>query len=262
MSGVLYTLGRMAAGRAYDHWAPHFDAWQQAFGGPYDALILPRLLALLDRYAPGARRVADLGIGTGELVVALARRGFTVVGVDVSRPMLEVARAKIATAGLAAAPALVEQDIRALTLEAPVDAALCVYTVVNQLVEDGDLDRLLGAVARALVPGGLFVFEVNLPAAYARFWSGADAVEADGTRIRRSHRRLAGARILEAEVTIETTDGCVRHDRILQRPYDDAELAAAVARNGYAGLARERFDPFDDTGEATKALWAVQRARA
>jgi len=247
---------------AYDRFAPHFDAWQKALGGPYDDLVLPRLLALLDRYAPAARRVADLGSGTGDLVVALARRGFAVVGADVSRPMVEMARAKIVAAGFAHPPELTVQDIRALALDPPVEAVCCVYTVVNQLVDDGDLDRLLAAVACSLVPDGLFVFEVNLPAAYARFWSGVDAVEAGGVRIRRSHRRLPGRRILEAEVTIETGDGRIRYDRIPQRPYGDAELEEAVRRAGYTVRTVERFDPFADTSEPTKALWAVQRRRA
>ena len=95
----------------YDVFARHFDAWQQAFGGPYDDLILPRVLAALARHAPPVRRVADLGIGTGDLVVALARAGYAVVGVDRSPAMLAVARAKVAAASPppAAAPVLVQQ---------------------------------------------------------------------------------------------------------------------------------------------------------
>jgi hypothetical protein len=50
---------------SYDQFAPHFDAWQRAFGGAYDDLILPRLLAALGRHPRPVRRVADLGIGTG-----------------------------------------------------------------------------------------------------------------------------------------------------------------------------------------------------
>ena len=245
---------------SYDHFAPYFDAWQQAFGGTYDDLILPRLLALLERHAPGARRMADLGIGTGDLVIALARRGFSVVGVDVSRPMLAVSRHKIAAAGLPNPPVLVEQDIRALALDAPLDAALCVYTVVNQLTEEGDLDRLLGSVGRSLVPGGLFVFEVNLPAAYERFWSGDDEVRAGAMRIRRRHRRRSDGPILEAQVTIEADDGTVTHDRIAQRVYDDRELETGLVHAGFAVLAREDYDPFAGGAAPTKALWAV-RAR-
>jgi SAM-dependent methyltransferase len=245
---------------AYDEFAPYFDAWQEAFGGAYDDLILPRLSALLARHAPGARRVADLGIGTGSLVIALARRGFEVVGVDVSRPMLAVARGKVTAAGLEHAATLVEGDIRDLALEPRIDAAICVYTVVNQLAEDGDLDRLLAGVHRSLVPGGVFVFEVNLPAAYARFWSGLETVQAGAIRIRRAHARLA-ANLVEARVTIEEADGSVRHDRIVQRAYEATELEPVLARSGFTVADVERFDPFGGAGEPTKALWVAQRRR-
>jgi SAM-dependent methyltransferase len=246
---------------SYDQFAPYFDAWQQAFGGTYDDLILPRLLALLERHAPCARRIADLGIGTGDLILALARRDFEVVGVDVSRPMLAVSRRKIAAAGLPNPPVLLEQDIRALAFDTPLDAAICVYTVVNQLTEEGDLDRLFHAVGRSLVRGGLFVFEVNLPAAYARFWSGDDEVRAGATRIRRRHRRLPGASILEAHVTIETDDGAVTHDRIVQRAYDDREIESGLANAGFTVLARDAYDPFTGSGTPTKALWTVRAQR-
>src|SRR5262249_31094040 len=138
---------------AYDGFAPHFDAWQQACGGPYDDLILGRLLAALARHPRPVRRVVDLGIGTGDLVVALARAGYAVVGVDRSQPMLDLARAKIAAARLAAVPTLLRQDIRALRLDQRADAAVCVYTVANQLTADGDLGRALAAVRDALMPG-------------------------------------------------------------------------------------------------------------
>jgi len=81
---------------SHDHFAPHFDAWQRAFGGAYDDLILPRLLH------------------------ALARAGYAVVGVDRSPAMLEVARVKIAT--LPPPPLLLQQDLRALRLDAAADA--------------------------------------------------------------------------------------------------------------------------------------------
>ena len=244
---------------AYDEFAPYFDAWQDAFGGAYDDLILPRLRALLARHAPQARRIADLGIGTGTLVLALARAGFTVLGVDVSRPMLEVARGKVSAAGLDAAVTLIEADIRMLALAPPADAAVCVYTVVNQLTGDGDLDRLLAGVHRSLVPGAPFLFEVNLPAAYARFWSGTESVQAGAVRITRTHAPVAGTSLLEANVTIEAPDGSARRDRILQRPYDAAELEAALARHAFTPAAVESYDPFAAAGEPTKALWVAQR---
>lgn len=244
---------------AYDGFASHFDAWQQAFGGAYDDLILPRLLEALARHPRPVRRVVDLGIGTGDLVVALARAGYTVVGVDRSRPMLDVARAKIAAAGLGTAATLLHQDIRELRLDAPADAACCVYTVANQLTGDDDLARALSAVRRALVPGGLLLCEVNLPEAYARYWSGVETITLPDAVVTREHVHLAGSTILEARVTIRRHDGMTVSDRIAQRPYGDAELEAAFTEAGFGVTGVERFNPFDPTGPAVKALWNAQR---
>lgn len=245
---------------SYDEFAPHFDAWQDAFGGRYDALILPRVVAALGHWAPAARRVVDLGIGTGDLVVALAHRGYDVIGVDRSAPMLAAARAKIAAAALPHPPRLVAQDLRALALDAPCDAALCVYTVMNQLTDDGDLVAACAAVRAQLVAGGVFVFELNLPAAYARWWRGEDTQRLGDVTITRTHAAVPGTACVEARVTIRRGDD-VRQDHIRQRPFADAEVLAALAASGLVPLGRETYDPFG--GDApSKALWAAQRPRA
>jgi SAM-dependent methyltransferase len=243
---------------SYDQFAPHFDAWQRAFGGAYDDLILPRLLAALGRHPRPLRRVADLGIGTGDLVVALARAGYEVIGVDRSAPMLAVAAEKIAAAGLTPPPVLLRQDLRALRLDPAVDAAICVYTVMNQLTDDGDLARALDAVRDALAPGGLFLFELNLPEAYDRHWSGVETMTLPDAVVRREHHRIGP--LVEALVTIERADGATVRDHIAQRPYDDATMAAALAVAGYDVAGVERFNPFEPAAAALKALWAVCRS--
>ena len=245
---------------SYDVFAPHFDAWQRAFGGPYDDLVLPRLLAALARHPLPVRHVADLGIGTGDLVIALARAGYAVVGVDRSPAMLAIAGAKVTAAALSPVPVLVRQDLRTLQLDAAVDAAICIYTVINQLTGDGDLARALSTVRGALVPGGLFVFELNLPEAYERYWSGVETVTLPGAVVTRAHRRVAGSPCLEAEVTIRRADGTVEHDRIRQRPYADDEVEAALRAAGFAPRGVERYDPFDGGGPPTKALWSAARS--
>jgi SAM-dependent methyltransferase len=245
---------------SYAALAPHFDAWQRAHGGSYDALILERVAAALARHAPEARRVADLGIGTGDLAIALARRGFDVVGVDRVPAMLAVARAKAAEAGTALA--LVEQDLRDLRLEPPADVALSVYTVVNQLTGGGDLARALAAIHAALVPGGCFVFELNLRASYARYWSGEEIVDVGDAVIVRTHRTTK-AGIVHADVEVRQRTCCgwdVVADHIAQRPYDDVEVERALARAGFRVLERERYDPFAAGAEPTKALWVARRA--
>src|SRR5262245_28398614 len=187
-------------GISYDAFAPHFDAWQRSFGCAYDELILPRVVDVLARHAPAARRVVDLGVGTGDLAIALAARGYEVTGIDRAPAMLAVARQKAARAGVSLTLAL--QDFRALRLEAPAHVALCVYTVMNQLTEDGDLARALAAVHGQLVPAGLFVFELNLAASYRRFWSGEDSVDVGDAVVVRTHRARPGSSVIEADISI------------------------------------------------------------
>lgn len=57
----------------------------------------PALITLLDEYPPTGP-VLDVGCGTGELTLALANRGFTVLGVDLAATAIARARAKLADA--------------------------------------------------------------------------------------------------------------------------------------------------------------------
>src|SRR5436309_1278879 len=57
-------------------------------------------LRFAERHFPTPGRLLDLGCGTGRLLVPFARRGFSVVGVDLSEEMLRAAAAKAAAAGV------------------------------------------------------------------------------------------------------------------------------------------------------------------
>ncbi len=83
---------------ASDDVAQGFDALR--FSGPIGHHLLDtQQRILLEALNPGpGRRLLDVGTGTGRAAIALARAGASVVGVDASEQMLEVARSRAADA--------------------------------------------------------------------------------------------------------------------------------------------------------------------
>lgn len=111
---------------------------------------------------PGASVVLDVGSGTGDLALELARAGARrVVGVDFCEDMLAVARAKARLAGSGSAPSFVVGD--ALNLPFP-DQAF--DRVVNGFLlrNVADLPGALAEMARVVKPGGRVVcLEITHP---------------------------------------------------------------------------------------------------
>ncbi|HFQ94718.1 MAG TPA: class I SAM-dependent methyltransferase, partial [Anaerolineae bacterium] len=109
------------------------------------------------RLPPGAR-ILDVGCGFGRHSIELARRGYTVTGIDPAAAMIAAAqeRAKEAAVSVDFRQARGEE----FTTAVPFDAAICLFTSLGQMGPDGDNSALVSRVYDALKPGGLFVVEV------------------------------------------------------------------------------------------------------
>jgi SAM-dependent methyltransferase len=133
---------------------PRLAAVYDAFDGARDDLAL--YLDIVREL--GARRVVDIGCGTGSLAVLLAGNGCTVTGVDPAAASLEVARSKD-TAG----------DVTWVCGEATAargsDADLAVLTgnVAQVFITDADWAGALQAIRSALRPRGFLVLETRRP---------------------------------------------------------------------------------------------------
>lgn len=103
------------------------------------------------------RRILDLGCGTGNHDLPLARRGHEVTGLDLSSSQLAVARRKAKRARLAIR--FVRGDMRTFDLPQTFDAAVCMFGAFGYLLEPSDVVRCLRSVRRHLAPDGVLVFE-------------------------------------------------------------------------------------------------------
>lgn len=128
-----------------------------------------RALAMLK--PEGGERVLDLACGTGRHSRELTRRGFEVVGVDISPELLEMAEREAAEAGLEIS--FLEADLRELGLSDEFDLVLSLNDgAIGYFETDEENRRTFEVVARALRAGGGHLMQLpnvlhaehNLPA--------------------------------------------------------------------------------------------------
>ena len=110
---------------------------------------------------PG-RTVLDLACGTGSLTRELALRGYEMIGADQSPEMLAEAAEK--NRGIAPVePIFLCQSMEKLDLYGTIDACVCCLDSVNYVTDPKKLQRAFERVHLFLMPGGLFLFDVNSP---------------------------------------------------------------------------------------------------
>jgi demethylmenaquinone methyltransferase/2-methoxy-6-polyprenyl-1,4-benzoquinol methylase len=109
---------------------------------------------LVDENVRPGFKVLEIGCGTATMAILAARRGADVLGLDVSAPMLEVARRKIAAAGVADRIRIEEKGVSGMDKLADNSFDLVMSTLVfSELSHDEQVYALRHAY-RILKPGG------------------------------------------------------------------------------------------------------------
>lgn len=191
----------------------------------------------------------------------LARRGYELVGVDVSEQMLERARRRAISESVNAT--FVLGDIQSIQLDRRFDALLSMFAVIGYQTSDAALRATLQNVRRHLEPGGIFVFDVwYAPAVQAVGPSTrVKVVPVDGGEI---ERRAVGELDPEQpvctvryELTHRRVDGpsTTTHETHRMRYFDGGELDTFL---GQAGLVLRSIAAFPDVEhEPSDASWNV-----
>lgn len=145
------------------------DVFGSIYGDAYDLLYQDKnytaecdlVERLFQTHDTGAiQSVLDLGCGTGNHAIPLARRGYEVVGVDRSADMLAHARRKAGNPRDNGRAVFYQDDIRTVDLDRHFDAALMMFAVLGYQLENADVLSALRAARRHLRSGGLFLFDV------------------------------------------------------------------------------------------------------
>jgi len=210
-------------------------AWfYNRYWGGFSSRALPVLDRLVLGNLPPGATILDLCCGAGHLASILTARGFCVVGVDGSSEMLAFARENAPQAQFVLA------DAREFRSPEAFDAALCLFDSLNHIMSLDELEQVFANVYASLVPGGTFVFDLNMETGYRSRWNGSMGLA------REDHALIA-----RSSYDVETRTGRMdltmfrliegawhRSDVTLtQRAYEEGEVREALGRAGFREVA-------------------------
>jgi len=140
----------------YDHRAKYYDLFVQRQRS--DPSTSKELDFLEGAFRSDATRhvkcVLDVACGGGRHVVGLAQRGYRCVGYDLSQERVDVAKARVARAGVSVE--LRTGEASKLAPKGKFDAVLALY-ILFLLPSDDDVQKCLARIHKQLLPGGVLV---------------------------------------------------------------------------------------------------------
>ena len=163
--------------------------------------------SLLAKYNSKANKILELGCGTGAHAEHLARMGYTVHGVDMSKEML--ARAEIRKAGLPADVAgrlsFGLGDVRSVQTHETYDVVISLFHVMSYQSTNDDLVAVFDTASKHLSENGLFLFD---------FWYGPAVLSIQpNTRVKRlEDSDIKVTRIAEPDLNVNENFVDVNYD--------------------------------------------------
>lgn len=234
--------------RVYGEFAEIYARHWEQFG----RLLLPWFPVLVKRFDLVDRSILDLACGTGHFTIGVAGDDRRVIGVDQSPDMLRIARERARTAGTDVQ--WIEQDMRRLRIDEPVELVTCWFDSLNYLVEPQDVRDTFRAVRDALVPGGAFLFDVNTISGLSEQWNTCTSIQVDEPNCfvvtDAQFDEETSTNTLELHGFVKDHHGFKRvHERHIQRGYPIGHLVKWLKDAGF-----DHVEPFTrkNLGEATE----------
>jgi len=143
----------------YDAWAGSYDA--ESSSVPYYRYSDERYLETLARYLNKLRTecVLDVGCGTGAQTLFLAKKGFRVVGIDLSAKSIELAKARATLYRVDSRVDFIVCDLTNLPLRDEVALSLIsLGSVMSHVMEH---DKSIAELSRVLQSNGYFIIEFD-----------------------------------------------------------------------------------------------------
>lgn len=147
--------------------------------GGFARQMAPRIEALYagTPLGTGEHSLLDVCCGTGQLAGYFLEKGYRATGIDLSEAMLDYARANNRAHVDAGKASFVTGDAAHFTLNKRCGLAVSTFDALNHLPDEQALAGCFRSVHGAVLPGGLFVFDLNTELGLRRNWNGLSVVD-------------------------------------------------------------------------------------
>jgi len=217
------------------HW------YEESFGRDYLALYPHRdiaeahadVAAIVDLLAPPKHEpLLDLCCGPGRHLQALHEAGFVdMTGIDLSQPLLDVARRQLDAEG-GTGIRLLQSDMRHIPFRGHFETILSLFTSFGYFSETGEDEAVLVAVYDALRPGGTFLMDtLNRPWTVAHLTPRSDET-IDGIRVAITREISPDGLRVEKEIRVEPENESPKVYRESVRMYAIDEMCTLLERSG------------------------------
>ena len=201
----------------YDAWARHYM----------------QLLSLTPK-----DKVAELGCGTGEISIRLAKAGIPLLATDLSPEMIAIAQEKARKAGAQLNFAV--QDMTRFAVPRRVHAVLCACDGVNYLTDTKQVKACFARVFEALRPGGRFAFDISAPAKLNRMAGQMYGEDREDVTYLWMNERNDEKKTLEMNLAffVRQENGFYKRfsERHVQRIHEPEELIALLTEAGFTDI--------------------------
>lgn len=208
------------------------------------------------REAPGEARIIeaamgmtasgtylDLCCGEGRHAVLLGERGYRIVGLDLSAPLLQAGRRSAARAGLPVE--WVRADSRSIPFRGRFAGIYCWFTTFGYFQNRADDRKVLSEAAGALREGGVFLLEVLNREFLLLNRLEEKRIDGEGCYLISRMEFSPGASIATTHKVIHFPRGATRRYRLTVRIYAREQLRKMIASAGF-----RRIEFLDGIGSA------------
>lgn len=218
--------------------------YEKAFGEFYDLVyshrsdeeagqIIEKVAASIDF---SGKTVIDVACGNGRFLRALGESPRLAVGIDLSPELLAAARERSAGEQYA----LIRADMREIPIMASnADVVLLMFTSFGYFESIGENQRVLGEIARILVPGGWLVLDYLNRSWVVDNLESRSVRERDGVRIEEERRVLESGGKLVKRVCISKGGETVGEYRELLHLFSPRTIDLFLGESGLSP--QERF---------------------